>query len=50
MPYSKCFNCKRRLDVPNQGHWKYCQVCLTIRKKNKLIKQVESFIEFLKQN
>jgi len=47
MPYSKCFVCKRRLDVPTQGHWKYCRSCLLERKTKKVLKQIKEFTDFI---
>jgi hypothetical protein len=50
MPYSKCSNCKQtRLDVPTQGHWKYCKSCLLDRKTKKVIKQIKQFTDFVKE-
>ena len=49
MPYSKCSKCKQtRLDVPSQGHWKYCKACLIERKTNKVIKQITQYTDFIK--
>jgi len=47
MPYSKCFVCKRRLDMASQGHWKYCRSCLLERKIKKLYKQIQEFTDFV---
>jgi len=54
MPYSNCFSCKQeghitRLDVPTQGHHKYCKSCLTGRKVDKLLKAIQEFSDFIKE-
>ena len=51
MPYSKCFVCKRRLDVPQRdvNHWKYCRSCLVERKTKKVLRQIKEFADFITQ-
>ena len=38
-----------RLDVPTQGHHKYCKACLLERKVEKVLKAINEFKDFVKQ-
>ena len=54
MPYSNCLDCKKkgrktRLDVPTQGHYKYCKSCLLKRKSDKILEQIQDFTDFVRQ-
>ncbi len=54
MPYSNCLLCKKegkivRLDVPTQGHHKFCRKCRVDRASAKLMRQIREYKNLMKE-